>query len=65
MFDNPEVRFAVLDMLVNQRLLANKARDEVPRHRRAAPAVHRGILAFQADGKFSVDQYNMWLSRRT
>ena len=28
MFDNPEVRFAVLDSVINQHLLAGKARDE-------------------------------------
>jgi hypothetical protein len=27
MFDNPEVRFAILDSLINQKLIANKARE--------------------------------------
>ena len=41
MFDNPEVRFAILDNLINQKLLAQQgARREVPRERRAAAAVH-------------------------
>jgi len=28
MFENPEVRFAILDNLINQKLLAQKAREE-------------------------------------
>ncbi|MFO1412848.1 MAG: SurA N-terminal domain-containing protein [Burkholderiales bacterium] len=62
MFDNPEVRFALLDMLVNQRLLTNKARDE--RFRVTDAQLQQfiaSIPAFQADGKFSVDQYRQVL----
>ncbi|MFO1305296.1 MAG: SurA N-terminal domain-containing protein [Burkholderiales bacterium] len=62
MFDSPEVRFAVLDNLVNQKLLANKARDE--KFRVSDSQLQQFIMAapvFQENGQFSRDRYNMWL----
>ena len=62
MFDSPEVRFAILDNLVNQKLLANKARDE--KFRVSDSQLQQFILAaplFQENGQFSRDRYNMWL----
>ena len=62
MFDSPEVRFAVLEMLINQRLLAGKAQDEKFRVTDAQlQQVIAGIPAFQEDGKFSPDRYRMLL----
>ncbi len=62
MFDNPEVRFAVLDQVVNDRLLAGKARDE---RFRVSDAQLRetisSVPAFQENGKFSVDRYEQFL----
>ena len=63
MFDNPEVRFAILDNLVNQKLLANKARDE--KFRVSDSQLQQFIMSvpmFQEDGKFSADRYRMWLA---
>ena len=62
MFDNPEVRFAVLDQVVNDHLLAGKARDE---RFRVSDAQLRetiaSIPAFQEDGKFSGQRYELYL----
>ncbi len=62
MFDNPEVRFAVLDQVINDRLLAAKARDE---RFRISDAQLRdtiaSIPAFQDGGKFSGERYEMFL----
>jgi peptidyl-prolyl cis-trans isomerase D len=62
MFDNPEVRFAVLDQVINDRLLAGKARDE---RFRVSDAQLRdtiaSIPAFQDGGKFSNERYEMFL----
>jgi peptidyl-prolyl cis-trans isomerase D len=62
MFDNPEVRFAVLDQVVNDHLLAGKARDE---RFRVSDAQLRdtiaSIPAFQDGGKFSNERYEMFL----
>jgi peptidyl-prolyl cis-trans isomerase D len=62
MFDNPEVRFAVLDQIVNDRLLSGKARDE---RFRVSDAQLRetisSIPAFQDGGKFSGERYEMFL----
>lgn len=63
MFDNPEMRFALLDMLVNQRLISNKARDERFRITDAQLSQFiAGIPAFQDNGKFSSDLYRQVLS---
>ncbi len=62
MFDNPEVRFAVLEGVINERLLANKARDQ--RFRISDAQLREtisGIPAFQVDGKFSSDRYEQFL----
>ncbi|MCC6197328.1 MAG: SurA N-terminal domain-containing protein [Burkholderiales bacterium] len=65
MFENPEVRFALLENLINQRLIAAKASKE---HFRVTDAQLREVLAsspaFQEDGKFSNDRYRMWLAAR-
>ena len=62
MFDNPEVRFAVLDQVVNDHLLAGKARDE---RFRVSDAQLRetisSVPAFQENGKFSGDRYEQFL----
>src|SRR5258708_12143715 len=62
MFDNPDVRFAILDQVVNERLLAGKAKDE---HFRVPDAQLRetisSIPAFQDSGKFSPERYEMFL----
>ena len=63
MFDNPEVRFAILDSLINQKLIANKAREE--NFRVSDPQLQQFIMTvptFQEDGKFSADRYRMWLA---
>jgi peptidyl-prolyl cis-trans isomerase D len=62
MFDNPEVRFAILDQVVNEHLLAGKAKDE---HFRVSDAQLRetisSIPAFQDSGKFSPERYELFL----
>ena len=62
MFDNPEIRFAVLDGVINEHLLVAKARDQ---RFRVTDAQLRetlsGIPAFQVDGKFSNDLYDQFL----
>ena len=63
MFDNPEVRFAILDSLINQKLIANKAREE--NFRVSDPQLQQFIMTvptFQEDGKFCADRYRMWLA---
>jgi len=58
MFDNPEIRFAILDQLVNQRLLAGKAKSE--RFRVSdiqLQEVIAAIPAFQEEGRFSQNRY--------
>lgn len=63
MFENPEVRFALLDNLINQRLLSQKARDEKFRVSDAELAQFiASIPTFQDDGKFSNDRYRMFLA---
>jgi peptidyl-prolyl cis-trans isomerase D len=58
MLDTPEVRFALVDQLVNQHVLYERAREDHLRvtdgelQRRIAE-----IPAFQVDGKFSPDRY--------
>ena len=63
MFDNPEVRFTLLDQLINQRLLAGKAAAE---HFRVSDAQLQQTIAtipaFQVDGKFSLDRYRQLLA---
>ena len=60
MFDNPEVRFAIAGQVVNEHLLTGKARDE---KFRVSDAQLRqfiaSIPAFQDDGKFSPERYEL------
>jgi peptidyl-prolyl cis-trans isomerase D len=63
MFDSPEVRFAMVDQLVNQKLLEREARAE--KLRVTDGQLQQFIAAlppFQVDGKFSPDRYRMVLS---
>jgi len=57
--DTPAVRYALLDQLVNQRLLENRANAE---HFRVSDGQLRQFIAalppFQEDGKFSATKYN-------
>jgi peptidyl-prolyl cis-trans isomerase D len=63
MFDNPEVRFAMVDQLINQKLLHQQA---VADHLRVSDAQLQGFImsipAFQDEGKFSPDRYKLVLS---
>jgi peptidyl-prolyl cis-trans isomerase D len=62
LLDNPEVRFAVVENLVNQRLLADEARKERFRVSDAQLAQFiADIPAFQEDGKFSTERYKTLL----
>jgi len=58
MLDSPEMRYALLDQLVNQRLLENEARADRFRVTDAQLAQFIGALPpFQDNGKFSADRY--------
>ncbi len=63
LFDNPEVRYALVEQLVNQRLLENQARAE---HFRVTDAQLAEFIAqvpaFQEDGKFSLDRFKLVLA---
>lgn len=62
MLDNPEVRYAVVENLVNQRLLAAEASRERFRVSDAQLSeVIAGIPVFQEDGKFSPERYRVVL----
>jgi peptidyl-prolyl cis-trans isomerase D len=63
MLDSPEVRYALLDQLVNQRLLENQARAE--RFRVSDTQLQQfiaGLPPFQDAGKFSADKYRQILA---
>jgi peptidyl-prolyl cis-trans isomerase D len=65
MFDNPEVRFALLEQLVNQRLLQQRA--DAERFRVTDDQMTRFIAeipAFQDNGKFSADKYKLVLQQQ-
>ncbi len=63
MFDNPDVRFALLDNLINQRLVSNKAREEKFRISDAQLQQYiASIPTFQVDGHFNNDRYRMFLA---
>ena len=63
MFDNPEVRFTLLEQLINQRLLADKAVAEKFRVSDAQLQQYVATVpAFQVDGKFSIDRYRQLLA---
>jgi peptidyl-prolyl cis-trans isomerase D len=63
MFDSAEVRYALVDQLVNQRLLEQQARAQ---RFRVSEAQLKQFIAelppFQEDGKFSYDKYKQVLS---
>jgi peptidyl-prolyl cis-trans isomerase D len=60
LLDNPEVRYAVVENLVNQRLLAAEAARERFRVSDAQLAQFIAeIPAFQEDGKFSAERYRL------
>ena len=65
MFDNPQMKRAVLDNLVSQRLLVERAKSAgltVPDEQVAQ--VIAGIEAFQVDGKFDKKRYEpCWQTR--
>jgi peptidyl-prolyl cis-trans isomerase D len=61
-FDDPEVRYSVLEQLINQRLLQDQARRERFRVSDAQLAQFIGeIPAFQVDGRFSPARYEQVL----
>jgi peptidyl-prolyl cis-trans isomerase D len=63
MFDNPEVRYALLDQLVKQRLLENRA--NASKFRVSDPQLYEFIAQlppFQEDGKFSPEKYRQILA---
>jgi len=65
MFDSPEVRYALVEQLVNQHLLERQARTE--RFRVSDPQLRQFIAElppFQEDGKFSPDKYKMILAQQ-
>src|SRR6185503_12797537 len=63
MYDNPEVRYALVDQLVNQRLLENRARaDRLRVSDTQLQQFIAGLPPFQEDGKFSADKYRQVLS---
>lgn len=65
MLDTPAVRYALLDQLVNQRLLENRANAE---HFRVSDGqlaqFIAGLPPFQVDGKFSPTRYNEVLAEQ-
>jgi len=66
MFDNPQMKRAVLDNLISQKLLVERARSSgltVPDEQVAQ--VIAGIEAFQVDGKFDKRTYELVLSSQS
>src|SRR5438477_7414469 len=62
-FDNPEVRYAILEQIIGQRLLDNQARRDGFRVPDAQLAQFISALpAFQQDGKFSRTRYEQLLA---
>jgi peptidyl-prolyl cis-trans isomerase D len=65
MFDSPEVRFALVDQLVNQRLLRDRARaDRLRVSDTQLQQFIAAIPAFQEDGKFSAERYKLVLAQQ-
>ena len=63
MFDNPEIRYALVEQLVNQRLLENQARADKLRVTDAQlQQFIAGLPPFQDDGKFSPERYKLVLA---
>ena len=66
LFENPEVRFALVEQLVAQRLLQKRAREERFRVTDAElTRVISEIEPFRVDGKFSPERYRALLSQRS
>ena len=66
MLDSPEMRYALLDQLVNQRLLENAARSERFRVTDTQLAQFiAGLPVFQDNGKFSQDKYREVLAAQS
>ncbi len=62
-FDNPEVRFSILEQLINEHLLAEKARSESFRVSDDQLAQFIAALpVFQQNGQFSIDRYRQLLA---
>lgn len=63
MLDNPEIRFGILDQLINQKLLQNKARKDALRVNDVQlQEVISGMPLFQENGHFSPDRYRQLLA---
>jgi peptidyl-prolyl cis-trans isomerase D len=63
MLESPEVRYALLDQLVNQRLLESRARaDRLRVSDTQLQQFIAGLPPFQEDGKFSPDKYRQVLA---
>ena len=66
MLDSPEVRFAILEHLINQRLLAAEAaRDGIRVNDAQLAQFIAELPPFQQDGKFSPERYRELLRSRT
>ena len=65
-FDNPEVRFSLVEQLVSQRLLQKQARDQRFRVSDAELARAIGeIEPFRVEGKFSPERYRALLAQQS
>src|SRR5262249_32720422 len=63
MFDSPEVRYALVEQLVNQRLLKNQARaGRLQMTNEQLAQFISQLPAFQEDGKFSLDRFKLVLA---
>jgi len=64
-FNTPEMRYAVLNKMINENLLLKKANDDYFRvsDQRVFDMIN-GIAAFQQDGKFSPELYKQLLSQQ-
>jgi len=63
LFDNPEVRYSILEQLINERLLSNKASNESFRVSDTQLSQFIAALpAFQENGRFSPDRYRQLLA---
>ena len=64
MFDNPEVRFSILQQLIRERLIEKKGRDlHFARVQRAGARADRRDPRFQDEGKFSLERYKLLLAQ--
>jgi peptidyl-prolyl cis-trans isomerase D len=65
MLETPEMRYALLDQLVNQRLLEQRARaDRLRVSNTQLQQFIAGLPPFQEDGKFSADKYRRSCPRK-